>query len=373
MTHTRPSFTLRLSVAAGLLLCSLASSSFAQSRSYDTPSNRVYNESTYLSIGAIGMKPDDAYGTSNHGSGWALRIGKPISPSWDLQFGASSAQLSDNGTSFKQDTVGVDGLFLFSRERLRPFVLFGLGAENDELKKATTQSGTSAYVSAGVGVQWSLGDQWGMQLDARRAHAYLDNNNFSIARSNTDSVHVGFTYAFSKPPEPAPVVRAPAPPAKIVYVETPAAPVAAPPPPVPVIVYVEPAPVAAPRFERVAFAATELFGFDSSTLKTPQPKLDEISDMMKKYSDVQQVVITGYSDRLGTTAYNQLLSQRRADSVKAYLTDKGVASDRLYAAGKGESNPVVECNDKKRADLMTCLEPNRRVEIEQFVVNRRMP
>jgi OOP family OmpA-OmpF porin len=48
-----------------------------------------------------------------------------------------------------------------------------------------------------------------------------------------------------------------------------------------------------------------------------------------------------------------------------------VAANRLKAEGKGKANPVVQCNNKKRADLIACLEPNRRVEVEQITIERR--
>ena len=66
--------------------------------------------------------------------------------------------------------------------------------------------------------------------------------------------------------------------------------------------------------------------------------------------------------------------RRRAASVKAYLVGKGVAASRLTAQGKGKSQPVVQCEAKKqkRADLIKCLEPNRRVEVEQVTVERRV-
>jgi OOP family OmpA-OmpF porin len=84
------------------------------------------------------------------------------------------------------------------------------------------------------------------------------------------------------------------------------------------------------------------------------------------------VVITGYTDRLGSDKYNQKLSERRATAVKDYLVGKGVAANRLKAEGKGKANPVVQCNNKKRADLIACLEPNRRVEVEQITIERRV-
>ncbi|MDP3825856.1 MAG: OmpA family protein, partial [Polaromonas sp.] len=84
------------------------------------------------------------------------------------------------------------------------------------------------------------------------------------------------------------------------------------------------------------------------------------------------VTVTGYTDRLGSDAYNLKLSQQRAEAVRNYLTSKGVAANRLTAVGKGESNPVVTCNDRKRTDLINCLAPNRRVEVEEIVIERRV-
>lgn len=128
----------------------------------------------------------------------------------------------------------------------------------------------------------------------------------------------------------------------------------------------------APRFERITLSAQELFGFDQARLRTPQPKLDEFAAVMNRNPQVGNVRITGYTDRIGTDAYNMKLSQRRADAVKSYLVAKRVAASRLTAVGKGEANPVVQCNDKRMADLIKCLEPNRRVEVEQITVERRI-
>jgi OOP family OmpA-OmpF porin len=157
---------------------------------------------------------------------------------------------------------------------------------------------------------------------------------------------------------------------------------AAPPPPVYVERYVEvvppppvqrrapePPPRAEPqRLERFTISATELFTFDEATLKSPQPKLDEIADVLERNPQIDRVRITGYTDRLGAESYNLKLSQRRAEAVKRYLVERGVEAKRLAAVGKGEANPVVQCHDKKREDLIKCLEPNRRVEVEQITV-----
>ena len=174
-------------------------------------------------------------------------------------------------------------------------------------------------------------------------------------------------YAYSYPPPPREVIVER-------YVER----VPPPPPPSEPRVRREPAPpptasiAPAPRFEKMTLSATELFEFDQATLRAPQPKLDEIARVLKENPHIERVTITGYTDRLGTDAYNARLSQRRAEVVKGYLVSQGVPASRLTAVGKGESNPVVNCNQKDQQALIKCLEPNRRVEVEQITVEKRV-
>ncbi len=174
-----------------------------------------------------------------------------------------------------------------------------------------------------------------------------------------------YPYPYSVPPEVVYVDRyvevAPPPPPR----EAPRS-VAPPPPPRPA-----PAPPTPQRLERITLSATELFEFDQAALRAPQPKLDEIARAMNENPSIGNVTVTGYTDRLGTDAYNLKLSQRRADAVKRYLVGKGVAASRLTARGKGEASPVVQCSQKDRPALIKCLEPNRRVEVEQITVEKR--
>ena len=350
-------------IAITLLGCMAADNAVSQSRTYGNLSDRASNSSWYIAPSINAANPDDRFGPFNRTEGIGLRFGTLINPSWDIQVGLTYTRSNSGPNRYEQGTLGVDALYLFSRERFRPFLLLGAGAESDRARTPfTNEHRTSPYVNAGVGFQYSFGNQWGMQADVRRAHSYIDGSNFGFDRANTNILTLGLTYAFDKPAIAAPVARtAPTP-----------APVAAAPVYVAPIVPEVPPPPPVPRFERYTFSSTELFGFDSAVLRMPQPKLDELADVLGRNTQITNVTISGYTDRLGSENYNRDLSRRRADSVKDYLTNKGVAASRLTPVAKGESNPLVQCSDKKRVDLIKCLEPNRRVEVEQITIERRV-
>jgi len=136
-----------------------------------------------------------------------------------------------------------------------------------------------------------------------------------------------------------------------------------------------PAAVAGPEkgaFAAVSLQAETLFDFDKSVIRADGKKKldDEIVGKMKQYPQVEVVLVTGHADRIGSDAYNQKLSQRRADAVKDYLVGQGVEDKRIETAAKGESEPVVSCDDVKgkvsgkNRKLVECLQPNRRVVVE---------
>ena len=127
-----------------------------------------------------------------------------------------------------------------------------------------------------------------------------------------------------------------------------------------------PAPkAAAPKPEKVTTASTVNFDFDRYVIRPDaRTKLDDMVGKLRNVT-LEVVIAVGHADRLGGDAYNMKLSVRRADSVKAYLVSKGVAASRVYTEGKGERQPVKECKgNTKNKDLIACLEPNRRTEIE---------
>lgn len=84
------------------------------------------------------------------------------------------------------------------------------------------------------------------------------------------------------------------------------------------------------------------FDTDQATLKDDATAtLNQAADSLKQWGDVK-VEVAGHTDNVGTDAYNQSLSQRRADAVRSYLIGKGVAADRLTAKGYGETQPVAD-------------------------------
>lgn len=131
-----------------------------------------------------------------------------------------------------------------------------------------------------------------------------------------------------------------------------------------------PAPVApvAPAItsQKITYQADTLFDFDKAVLKPAgKQKLDELAAKIQGMN-VEVVVATGYTDRIGSDKYNDRLSLRRAQAVKSYLVSKGVPANKVYTEGKGKRNPVTgnTCKQKNRKQLIACLAPDRRVEVE---------
>jgi OmpA-OmpF porin, OOP family len=151
-----------------------------------------------------------------------------------------------------------------------------------------------------------------------------------------------------KPPAPAPVVAPPP------------APAPAPRP--------APAPAPAPQVQKITLASKALFDFDKYALK-PEGKAAIDKEIISKLNLIQKlelVLVTGHTDRIGTQQYNQKLSERRADAVRDYLVSKGMPKDKIETLGMGKTQPLpgVVCNMKMSKELIACLAPNRRVEVE---------
>jgi OmpA-OmpF porin, OOP family len=143
----------------------------------------------------------------------------------------------------------------------------------------------------------------------------------------------------------------------------------------PPVVLPPPPPVLA---EKVSIPADALFDFDKSVLSNSGKAV--LDDLLSKLKDLnlEAVVAVGYTDRIGSSAYNLELSQKRAASVKAYLVDTGgIEASRVFIEGRGETAPVTADSCKQMGKeqagnrkLVACLAPDRRVDIEAVGVRK---
>lgn len=330
----------------------------------------MYRGAWYAVPGVSYMNTDSNLEADN-GMGGFLSLGKELSESWDIQ-GRLGYNRADEDTNiaaasgkYKQTTLGVDALYMFSRSNFRPFLLAGLGAARNNVDYSnvnlTDKSKTSWLAGVGIGAQYLFNDAFGLQADLRHQWSKAEAKNATGTVDADETIgntlfNLGGIFRFGAPapmpvaevqPEPAAPVAAPAP-----------APVVAAPEPAPA-----PAPVCKPTLETITIAAEKLFGFDKSQLQDDgKAALDDAAAKIKANADIELVMVTGHTDRLGSDAYNQKLSERRANQVKAYLVSQGVDASRLQAVGKGESEPLVACDGVKGSKaLKQCLQPNRRV------------
>ena len=218
-----------------------------------------------------------------------------------------------------------------------------------------SKNGTNAKY--GVGLNYAFSDAIAMRLEVERYRV----NDAIGNKGDIDMVSVGLVYRFGGP-EPERVARAVAPEPVRAVVPAPVTMQAPPPPPVPVA----PA-VVVPK--RVSLSAESLFGFDADTVK-PEGRmaLDQFARDLAgtTYGSVR---VQGHTDRLGSEAYNQRLSEQRAAAVKSHLVTAGkLDASKISAIGMGETQPVTQpedCQGNQRTPaLVVCLQPDRRVDVE---------
>ncbi|WP_374710552.1 OmpA family protein [Massilia pseudoviolaceinigra] len=222
--------------------------------------------------------------------------------------------------------------------------------------KAKTQfSGNRAVgLFAGEKSEKKLNPKFGVGLEYKFTEALAlraEAENYRIddalrSNGNTKLYSMNLVYKLGRPAASKPMpAQAPAP-----MPEATPAPAPAPMP--------APAPAPVPVSEKVSFAAEALFDFDKSVVK-PEGKA-ALDDLLNKLQgmNTEVMVTVGHTDSVGSDAYNQKLSLRRAEAVKAYIVSKGVETSRVYTEGKGESQPVA---DNKSAEGRA---KNRRVTVE---------
>ncbi|MGB4812360.1 MAG: OmpA family protein [Methylophilaceae bacterium] len=347
---------IKLAVAATLGLAAVAASA-----------EGMYNGAWYVVPGVSYLNADSDLKANSNGGGVSLKIGKELSESWDVQGGIDYDTASANSGSnvgldgrYKQTTLGADALYMFSRDSFRPFLLAGLGIARN--KQAYTLAGADASASntswmanVGIGAQYLFNDTFGLQADLRHRWSRAQNLDVSTGAYGSNEnvgntlLSLGGIFRFGVP-APMPVAAVAPEPTPVAAVE-----------PTP-----EPAPVVEPvKYETITVGAEKLFGFDKASLKAgAKPILDDAAAKIKANPEFKAVIVTGHADRLGSEAYNQKLSERRAKTVADYLVSQGVDSGIIQSSGKGKSMPVVECKGNKATKkLIACLQPNRRVEI----------
>ena len=194
---------------------------------------------------------------------------------------------------------------------------------------------------AGFGLEYKLSEALAVRGEMERYRV----NDTVGNRGDVDLLSVSLVYKLGRPAHSAPV-----------YVPPPAAE----PTPPPMVAPAPPPPPKAPEptSEKVSFAAEALFDFDKSVVK-PDGKA-ALDDLLLKLQgmNTEVMVTVGHTDSVGSNDYNQKLSLRRAEAVKAYLVFKGIDASRIYTEGKGETQPMA---DNKTAEGRA---KNRRVTVE---------
>jgi OOP family OmpA-OmpF porin len=329
------------------------------------------------------MHPDSDLKADDKNLSYGLRIGKEITENWDIQMGLTQSRADEDshrysGDQYRQTMLGVDALYFFSRDKFRPFLLAGLGVAHNSIHyngiapTANADGSNNSWMgNFGVGAQYLFTDNIGMQAAIRQVYsrAKADGGLFGSDRHETVGntyLNIGVVFRFGVPKQvsDAGPTQAKSPP------EAGPEPYQAPtqakqeqPKPTPMP---EPTGPDEAAFAKMTIQSEVLFAFDKSNLK-PEGEAtlnEQVVEKMKANSQVELLLITGHTDRIGSDRYNQKLSERRAESVKTYLVSQGIEASRLHTVGKGETMPVADCAGPRSKQLIQCLQPNRRVVLE---------
>lgn len=313
----------------------------------------------------VGIVAPDSNRDTDESLYTGLGIGWWVSPNLavDFEYGINNADWKDNsfraGREWESVSLGVTGRWFFGEQgsAWRPYVLAGVGAlRHAGYSDAVQQSGWDPMATVGGGIQYSISDR--IALRGELAARYDKDNNTQRGQfvGAGDYNHyvdgiatIGLTIGFGGTSAPAP-----------------AEPAAAPPPPPP-----------APPAEEIPAAKDITIDLRGVNFKFDRPKtgesninptlqeptadsiaiLDQAVDVLTRNPSVR-VELAGHTDSIGSDAYNQKLSERRAQIVHDYLTSRGVSASQITGVvGYGESKPI-DTNDTKEGRAR-----NRRTEL----------
>ncbi|PBJ82676.1 hypothetical protein CMZ84_11085 [Lysobacteraceae bacterium NML93-0399] len=300
-----------------------------------------------------------------------LGMGKFISPNWSIDGELnyqnpgfdSSVEGANNDLNWSQYGISVDFRYHFINEARawNPYLLFGVGYQRSEEEFDNFPSPDSPgenkdgnfAAKVGAGLQTTFENRVAVRAEvAYRA----DFNDSSYAANgprdwagyphNAEESYfgdvmasVGIVVPLGPPPAP-PAPPAPPPP--------PPAPAPAPPPPAPITIDLN----------------GVNFDFDRSTLRPDAVAiLNEAVEILRRYPELR-VEVAGHTDSIGSDAYNQRLSERRAQAVYDYMTSNGITADRLVGpVGYGESRPIAPNTNADGSDNPEGRARNRRTEL----------
>lgn len=330
-------------------------------------------------VGAkVGMNRSDISGVAAAGGKSATAVGIEGGYNWDMQrcllglniFADSNSKRDHSiaaapfNTNYGSNAYGVDVKLGQPSGRWMPYAKLGY-AHTNGTGSASAISGSE--LRGGVGIEYKYTPNWGVNAEWLTGSAKSNDS-----RLSNDNVTFGIRYYFGAPkaaPAPEPVVAKEAPKPEPVAALAPA------PEPAPAFVPApapEPAPAPQPKESwKIIKEQTPVtieganFEFDSAKLKpTAAAKLQPVVEFAKKYPDAGMNV-HGHTDSVGTPAYNQKLSEKRAESVKAYLVKQGIAASRIVTKGLGETEHIADNKTKEgRAK-------NRRVEIHYTIIDEK--
>ncbi|MGL4932639.1 MAG: porin OmpA [Aeromonas sp.] len=209
--------------------------------------------------------------------------------------------------------------------------------------KSDAANDDSRFVMVGaLGAEYALNLDWAARLEYQYSTPYGSREDTGL-RMDNGLLSLAAVYRFG---QVAPVVAAPAP------------------APAPEPVLVE---------KQFTLSSDVLFDFNKATLK---PEASQALDAL--YSQIEEArpkdgmaTVIGHTDRIGSDAYNQKLSEQRAQSVANYLVSKGIPAAKMNIEGQGKASPVTgdSCVSKSKRELIVCLAPDRRVEVKVEGVN----